>query len=71
VTVNNDRMTLNVAPQCRKDLDLLMAELGLNQTDVIHRATRLLAIYQETVRDGGEFLRRRTSGKEPEVILFL
>lgn len=71
MSANADRVTFNVYPQCRKDLDALTAELGINQTDVLNRAMRLLAIYQETVRDGGEFLRRRNGTKDPEVILFL
>lgn len=71
MSANQDRITINVYPQCRKDMDALTAELGLNQTDVINRAMRLLAFYHATVRDGGELLRRRKDSKETEVITFL
>jgi hypothetical protein len=51
-------------------LDWLTEEMEINQTDVLNRAVRLLAVYRETVRNGGQFLRRRDSG-ETETILFL
>jgi hypothetical protein len=70
MSANMDRVTFKVSKQARTDLDWLTEEMEINQTDVLNRAVRLLAVYRETVRNGGQFLRRRDSG-ETETILFL
>jgi hypothetical protein len=45
------RITVNLTPRAKRDLETLTAT-GINRTDVVNRAIRLLALLNEHLEDG-------------------
>lgn len=62
-------MTVNLPKLVVEDLDWLIEDTGLSQTDLVGQGLRLLRLYRQTVRDGGALM--RNTGKDVETIYIL
>jgi hypothetical protein len=62
VSTSKKRITINASKLAHEDLEWLIADTGMTQTDLLEDGIRLLRIYRETVRSGGVLL-RRTDGE--------
>jgi hypothetical protein len=62
------RATVNLTPRTVRDLEALVATTGMNRTDLVNRAVRLLALLNEHL-EVGTLAIRRPNGRYDRVFL--
>lgn len=62
-------MTVNMSKVVSADMDWLMKDTGMSQTELTGRALRLLKLYREAEKSGGKLLRTSKEGAVETLII--